>query len=287
MIFYASKNHDVLNGEPFVPEDYAEGLCLNPYYPAHPSRPVPYLLDSGAFQDVKKEARLTPAAALDRQLAYEKTVGYPAEAVVSYDRLVDEQCAEGVQFKDRVSEAQGREYVAETIAAAEYLASQRERLAPRHVVLSCQGTTVPQYLDCVRQVLTLSKPGDILGLGGFCIISRGKKYEQQFYEVIRQAFPLIKAAGLTRVHIFGVGILRVLVRAEMMACPYGLELSYDTSSYEVNAVFGRMFDPNAGALTGIYDKSEKYTEYTPASLALFNIRLITEFWRYLPSGGRP
>lgn len=239
------------------------------------------MIDSGAFQDVGAESRITPEEALRRQLEFERTVtpdGRPAYAIVSYDRLVDEQTSDGKQIKSRVTEEEGADYVRETVEAARFLASRRDQLAPRKLILSCQGTTVPQYMDCVRQVLQVAKSGDIIGLGGFCIISRSKDVEAQFYGVIDQAFPAIASAGISRVHIFGVGIMRVLIRAETLARKYGIECSYDTSSYEVNAVFGRVFDPAAGQLSRVFEKADKGKAYRPAELAHFNIRMVRAFW---------
>lgn len=156
MRYYASKCHDRLNGRQFdIEKDYPY-LCLNPMYKATLSVPCEYILDSGAFQDVKGD-RLTYAQALDRQLDYEKDVGQQAHAIVSYDRLVDEQKSEtGSQFKARVCEDVGEEYVEDTIKASEYLVSQRGRLGNRHLILSCQGTTVEQYLQCLDNIMDIS-----------------------------------------------------------------------------------------------------------------------------------
>ena len=151
-------------------------------------------------------------------------------------------------------------------------------MEPGKLILSCQGTTTAQYLDCIRRVLAVAIPGDIIGLGGFCIISRSKDAERQFYEVIEQGLPMIAAAGITEAHIFGVGMTRALVRAEKQAQRHGIALSYDTSSYEVNAVFGRIFDPAQGQLCRVFDKAQKGNEYIPERLARFNIRMALAFW---------
>jgi hypothetical protein len=278
--YFASKTHDRLNGAQFNPEDQGP-VCINPYYKVTIRGPAPFIIDSGAFQDVGTDSRLTPEEALRRQLDFERTVtpeGRPAYAIVSYDRLVDEQRTEDGQIKRRVTEEQGEEYVRETIEAARFLVSRRAELAPRRLILSCQGTTAEQYIGCLREVLQVAAPQDIIGLGGFCIISRSKEAERQFYEVIARAFPMIAEAGIRDVHIFGVGILRVLIRAETEARAYGIMLSYDTSNYEVNAVFGRVFDPAQGQLTRVFEKAQKGKDYTPAQLARFNIRMVRAFW---------
>jgi len=268
----------------FSPEAVTDTLCLNPQYPVSLSKPCKYILDSGAFQDVSDDRRLSFKDALARQLKFELKLGQFAEAVVSYDRLVDEQKCETGQFKSRVSESIAEEYVNETVNASRYLSSKREILAPRKLILSCQGSSTEQYLRCLKEILEFAQPEDIIGFGGFCIISRSKIYEEQFYEIIKIAFPMIAAKGIKRVHLFGVGMFRVLLRMELEAKQYGLECSYDTSSAELNAVMGRVFDPSKLQLSAVFSKDEKNTVYHPAKLALLNIRTINHFWKDLESG---
>ena len=102
MRFYISKCHDRLNGVPYTPEKYGKYLCINPYYRVTvKSEDVKFLIDSGAFQDVGAEKRLNFEEALQRQLEFEQTVTKskrPAEAIVSYDRLVDEQFGENGNY---------------------------------------------------------------------------------------------------------------------------------------------------------------------------------------------
>lgn len=66
---------------------------------------------------------------------------------------------------------------------------------------------------------------------------------------------------------------------ELEAEKYGLKASYDTSSAELNAVMGRVFDPSKLQLSDVFDKCEKNAVYHPAKLALLNIRTITRFWQ--------
>lgn len=76
MRFYASKTHDKMNTRDFSIELVTPYVCLNPYYSVTISDPsVHYILDSGAFQDVRTESRLTYEGALERQLAFEDKVG--------------------------------------------------------------------------------------------------------------------------------------------------------------------------------------------------------------------
>lgn len=289
MRFYVSKCHDTLNGIEYSPETVTPYLCLNPYYNASlkPHSRVRYLLDSGAFQDVKTENRLTAEQALSRQLAFEKRVGRKAESIVSYDRLVDEQVKDGVQFKERVSSSIGKEYVNETVENAKYLCSQRKRLGDRRLVLSCQGADDRQYMDCMKAILDIAEPRDVIGLGGFCILSKSVKYETEFYNVVNKGFPLIRDRGIKRVHIFGMGVFRVLVQTDIFARMQGLECSYDTSSPELNSVFGKCFNPVEGMMANVFSKVHKMDGYVPAELAMANVRLITDFWEEMGRMGLP
>jgi hypothetical protein len=97
--------------------------------------PGPSMLDSGAFSD-RPDARLSPAKALDRQLYWEQLASekwgcnWQAHAFVSYDLLIDETWVAGAKHKRRWTVKQAEWAVAETVAAAAYLDSQRERIAP-------------------------------------------------------------------------------------------------------------------------------------------------------------
>jgi hypothetical protein len=168
--------------------------------------------------------------------------------------------------------------VNETIEAAQYLSNQRERLGKRKLILSCQGVSENQYLRCINEVTEVARPGDIIGLGGFCIISQSKEVEHQYYAIIKKAFPILHELGLNRIHIFGLGLFRTLVQTDIYARMHGIEVSYDTSSPELNATMGRMFFAPGPTLSNVYSKSQKQNGYHPRDLALFNIKMINLFW---------
>ena len=279
MRFYVSKCHDSLNGVPYNPELKTPNLCLNPYYRVKltPGYEVNYILDSGAFQDVKG-IRLTFADALKRQLNFENVVGHPAYAIVSYDHLVDDQMVDGIQTKVRVDKDTGQQYVNETIEAAEYLDSKRADLGKRKLILSCQGSNVEQYLDCIDSVLEIAKPGDIIGFGGFCILCKNKLYEEEVYRVVTKGIPKIRDAGIDKVHIFGMGVFRALVQADIFARMHDVECSYDTSAAEMNAVFGKSFNPIEGQMSKVFGKCHKNMGYRSSDLAMFNVSLILDYW---------
>ena len=282
MKFYVSKCNDNLNGRPYSPELISPDICLNPYYSVNLANNIKpnIMIDSGAFQDVGNDSRLTFNEALNRQLKFEKRFnGYKAEALVSYDRLVDEQLdlTKG-QIKKRVSRKISNDYVMETIEAAEFLSKKRKALGKRKLILSCQGISIPQYLKCLENILSIADKRDIIGFGGFCIISKNIRYEQQYYNILKKAVPKIKEAGLKRLHIFGVGMFRALVQTDIFTRMLEIESSYDTSSPEMNATFGSAFNPLTHCLSLVYSKDHKKRGYHPADLALFNVKMIRNFW---------
>src|SRR5579884_4316235 len=146
--------------------------------------------DSGAFNDacvalygherqltLFKQYRLSLKDALKRQEQHAEAFGYAdqIEARASYDVLIDETWTEPdagifLREKRRWSETEAELAVDETVAAAAFLDSHRNG-AP--CILSVQGVTPRQYLRCAERVLPYLREGDILGLGGFCIL--GKK----------------------------------------------------------------------------------------------------------------
>jgi hypothetical protein len=217
---------------------------LNPKYNVVLDKKVNILTDSGAFQDVDSAKRLTFEDALDRQLQYEQRVGYLSEYLVSYDRLVDEQLIEGTKVKERWGYDAAEEAVTETIDAAKYLASWREQLSPRKLLLSCQGVTIEQYVRCAKQIIAIMDRRDCFGFGGFCIIGQrrfsmtpdGCTFPEQFLQIFEQVSGLLARARITRAHIFGVSYMPALVRAAPIAERHGIELSIDTSSIERNSV---------------------------------------------------
>ena len=203
----------------------SKGLCANP---------VAGVLDSGAFSDAP-ESRLTVAAALERQLRWERLaslvwgVSWQASRLVSYDLLIDEWWVGGVRAKQRWTAPMAESAVEETVNAAAYLASQRARLFPRKLVLSAQGVDISQYMRCVRGVLAVASPGDWLALGGWCIIGRNKRMLSAFVETLEQAMPAARRAGVSHVHLFGVLWLPALSAFSAIARREGLTCSTDST----------------------------------------------------------
>jgi hypothetical protein len=202
------------------------------------------LLDSGAFSD-PPAWRLDPARALDRQLAWERQAmafwrsetPWRVQALVSYDRLIDEVWTTGpigrrrpTRHKRRWTVAAADAAVAETIEAARFLAAQRTRLVPRTLVLACQGVDAAQYRECVAEVLKVATPRDWIGLGGWSILGR---YQRQwlpaFWQTLSTCLPMIAAAGVPHVHVFGVLWPPALGGLLWLADRHGLTVSTDSS----------------------------------------------------------
>lgn len=279
VLFFPSKNHDRLNGAPFNPELLTGRACLNPYYKATvKGEEIVVILDSGAFQDVKGK-RLSFEGALERQLEFEKAQSFMSSLLVSYDRLVDEQINnEGKQIKSRVDWKTGEKFVEETINASKYISDRREELAPRKLVLSNQGTTTQQYLDCLKEILTFAEPQDIIGLGGFCIIGQKPSLVPQYFKIVKRAIPLIRDKGIKQVHVFGVGTIPILEKTALITGKYGMTLSYDTSAYELNGVLGKVFSKDTKKTKKVYTKEQKFVDYNPNQQAHDNIKAVKEFW---------
>jgi hypothetical protein len=197
---------------------------------------VRVLLDSGAFSDPPAR-RLDPERALSRQLRWEaratESWGAPcrAHALVSYDRLIDEKWLGTRRRKERWMVAEADAAVRETVEAARYLAAQRARLAPRRLVLACQGVDAAQYAECVAGVLEVARPGDWLGLGGWCVLGRWRRrWLPAFWATLHAALPRIAARGVGHVHVFGVLWLPALGGLVWLADRHGLTVSADGSA---------------------------------------------------------
>jgi hypothetical protein len=199
-------------------------------------------LDSGAFTD-RPEARLTPDRALDRQLAWEELASnkwdttFQAAALVSYDLLIDETWTGGIRQKRRWDVRTAEQAVTVTVEAAAYLACQRARVTPRRIILSAQGVDALQYAECSAGVLSHARPGDIFGLGGWCILGRQTTLMREFWSTLRIVLPMVVYAGLTDVHIFGVLYLPALGGLLWLADQYGLSVSTDSTSPILNCTW--------------------------------------------------
>lgn len=185
--------------------------------------------DSGAFSD-SPIGRLTYAQALDRQMSHALKFGYESqiEALASYDLLIDEKWEQGKRRKKRWSTSEAEEAVKVTVGAAKWLVKHRPL---KSLILSAQGVSADQYLDCTKRVLKYLRPDDILGLGGWCIT--GKMPAQimpTFRETITKVIPFLGQEGVKKVHIWGVLFSPALGELLWMCDQHGVELSTDSAS---------------------------------------------------------
>lgn len=203
------------------------------------------LYDSGAFTDVLTNCRVTPEEALGRQISTLERLPRSRETLlVSYDLLVDEKYVNGTRQKERWSLEEGNKAVEATVTAAKYLDSQRYKLQDFTLVQSCQGVSADQYKSCVEKVLGYCRSGDCLGLGGWCILGKQKRWLPTFFQVIDEVVPAIAEAGIKRVHIFGVTWYKP-VRGYIPPLPvllkqcdrYGIKLTTDGRSPIANALW--------------------------------------------------
>lgn len=224
-----------IGGEPV---DLGGARMFSPVHPPPPHAPASalrYMLDSGAFSR-RPEARPSHAGALACQLDWEARAsdawGAPviAEAIVSHDVLIDEVWTGATRVKHRWSVAEAESAVEETVSAADYLSRQRAALAPRRLVLSCQGVDAPQYTRCAERVIAVSEPADWIGLGGWCILGRWRSWLPVWWETLRAVLPLVAASGVTRVHAFGVLWPVALGGLVWLADRYGIAVSCDSTA---------------------------------------------------------
>jgi len=238
---YVGAGPTKLNGEPVILNG---SRCFSAAY--RPSKinakildpqKVQILLDSGAYTDRTKNKRLNPQKALARQLFWEKTISkiwqinnYHVEAIVSYDFLIDEFIIKNVMSPIKWSIETARAALETTIANAKYLTALRKELAPRQLVLVCQGINFQQYLECIERILDFAKPGDILGFGGWSKLGASRTYfKQSFLDLIDAASPRIARAGISKIHIFGTMCLQSLALALYLLDRYEIQLSVDST----------------------------------------------------------
>lgn len=205
---YFNPNHDGLNGQ-----DLSK---------------INLFLDSGAFQRFKNNQRISSEESLELQLIRENQLATTAYALASNDRLIDEKDVLGREVKQRWTVEEGWLAVNQTVAAAEYLASQRKFLGDRICVLGCQGVDAKQYAVCVREVLQVAEETDWIGLGGWCILGKQQKWMPTFRQTLIEVIPLIAHSSVKHIHIYGVMFEPALGNLLWMCDRYGLTCSTDS-----------------------------------------------------------
>ena len=286
MEFIPGKNNNALNTLPFAPELITGAVMVNPHYPVNVLPPAEFWIDSGAFQERDMLARLQPWSALDRQLRMEAQIEYGghdgyASHLVTYDMLagVDEAIVDGRRVKRRGTEETAAGAVYETIRSARYYQTQVGRIRGA-IAYAAQGVTPAQYLECVRALLPLMRPGrDCLAFGGFCIVGMVPSLKPILYETLDLVLPLLREHGIMRAHLLGVTVADAIERAVAAERRYGVRLSTDSTGPERCAIFGRGY--SNGRQVARYTKAEKYTVYHPATFAIENIRDYNDWMKAL------
>jgi hypothetical protein len=319
-LFYPGKVHGTLNGRRFAPETAADlRVMVNPFYPnilesggvGIPLAPGTLAVcDSQAFQTWQtriigkrrtKRERMTPWEAIEAQLDFQQRLrddgcgpDFNFEAIVTYDKLVDEAVVNGKQVKRRACEVDAEGMVDETLRSA-YVYKYREDEFAGAIAYAAQGATLRQYMDCVRALLPLMRPGrDWLALGGFCIIGMHPTLKPLFVAVCHEVAPLIKARGIHRVHVLGVCVCDALREACAIFAAYGIEFSTDSTSMEQNGLMGKVWDEGhmlttakGSAFVKRYGKVDKGVNYHTAELAMNNIRNFTKWFAKQGVGSKP
>ncbi len=243
--FYCGINETKWNHHPTAPGEFA---CIAPVYgkttrtkrinTVKIPRETLVIQDSGAFSDGPGD-RLSFEAALGRQIRHAERYNYRDQIthIASYDLLIDEKWKDGVRCKARWTAQEAQAAVDETVAAAEFMARQRNGAG---LVLSAQGVDVDQYAGCVEWIVPLLERGDMLGLGGWCIIGKmPKRMMPVFRRVVRAVVPMAALAGVEQLHIWGVIYAPALGELLWMCDRYGLELSTDSAGPTMRpAAFG-------------------------------------------------
>lgn len=171
--------------------------------------------------------RLTLEGALCRQEEHAQRFGYTPTFRASYDVLIDESWTaleeRGVyeRSKKRWSESDAKWAVEETVKAAAFLNNHRNGIP---CVLSIQGVSARQYLQCAKGILPYLQDEDYVGLGGWCITG---KMPAQIMPVFRETMsiliPFLAQESIKRVHIWGVCYAPALAELRALCDKYGIE----------------------------------------------------------------
>ncbi len=243
---YCGIGEDDWCGEPVEVGDFA---CISPVYGRTlRTKSVNYvdvsptvkaiIQDSGAFCDGPGQ-RLTFEEALRRQIEHAEHFGYANRVAyrASYDQLIDEKWREGMRYKQRWTETEAWDACVTTIQAARYLSEHRYGIP---CILSAQGVSASQYLACVQCILPYFQPGDILGLGGWCITGKApRQVLPAFREMLHLVIPFVGREGITRIHIWGCLYAPALGELLCLCDQYNIKLSTDSVGPSLRPVYGR------------------------------------------------
>ncbi|HEY4033039.1 MAG TPA: hypothetical protein VGL94_03640 [Ktedonobacteraceae bacterium] len=192
------------------------------------------LQDSGAYGEPLSafSRRLTFAYALKRQEQHAEKYNYSDKIAyrASYDLLVDHRMiaekGSSVRKIVRCNGITGIEAVDITVRAAKFIDKHRSGY---HLALNAQGSTPIQYFQCVQKIMPLFQDGDVLGLGGCCIIGRKPSMMHDFLEMLSLVIPFAASEGVKRVHLYG-SIYTPALSACLAICDHhGIAMSTDSA----------------------------------------------------------
>lgn len=222
--FYCGVGDASWNGFSVIPGRY---VCVSPVYGEKQRRDTSISLpadcdviqDSGAYCD-QHHGRLTPEDALRRQIKHAEQFSYTDQVThrATYDRLV----------RKFVSDEDARVGVQQTVEAARWLHHHRD---DTRLIITAQGKTTAQYVQCVRDLLTYFEEGDVLGLGGWAYTGKDRSFTllTLFREMARQVIPLAAEHEVKAVHVWGVLMPAALGALLWEADQYGIAVSTDST----------------------------------------------------------
>lgn len=253
MNIFISKTSNVLNKKELPIHNISKYLCISPYYKrVTVNKNNIILLDSGAFQDTKKENRLSFENAVKRQFDTEIIIKKKSDYIVSYDFIDNYEI---------------------TLEANKFLLQQN--LSTRVPIIMTQGLDLDEYIFCLNENIDIiTNKNIILGLGGISKAGNNNKMKEKIFESIKY----INKNNVKNIHLFGVGNIKLLKNIKNLlnkTC----NITCDSSTYEIQSVMGKILNEE-GKFIKCFSKEDKYINYHPCDLTIENtkkaIKLIRE-----------
>jgi hypothetical protein len=263
---YLAKNINTFSGKKLETEFISQRICVNPKYPSvkvhNPNTLI--MIDSGAFQDRKKDQRISFDEALNRQLKLENKIGIICEKIVAYDQIGN---------------------IEETIEANKFLSGKREPLLQRQPIFVLQGNTENEYLQCFDGMLDFIKKGDCVGFGGIAKAGTNGEVKKILYNIMPIILNKMIPTGVDAVHFFGLTKIQLMKEISELFKNYekslDVKVTFDSSTAEVMAIFGKELCIEHEKFYKAYKKEEKFVSYHPCDLAHTNMNKMVEVVRSL------
>jgi hypothetical protein len=94
-------------------------------------------------------------------------------------------------------------------------------------------------MKCARGVINYVEEGDIVGLGGWCIIGKmPKRMLPLFRETVSMVIPFLSKQGVKRVHVWGVCYAPALAELLYACDTEGIRVSTDSAHPSMSPAFG-------------------------------------------------